>query len=144
MWSTDKRGGRTARHIDRDVLTSETTCNKGVSVSAVIEPYKLYDTDELAEIFSSHRQSIYQDRIKIPEPVKISDGERGKRWLGLSIINFLHGLAGLPPISPIELLTGGVAGSRPALLTQSQEDDVERPRRERAIRLPKRKKKAAA
>lgn len=105
-----------------------------------INPYKLYTPGELAEILSSHRQSIYQQRVKVPESFQISEGERGKRWLGLSIINFLHQLAGFPQISPLELLTGGRADTSHAPIEQAPEK-VRHQSTGRAIRLPKRKKK---
>jgi hypothetical protein len=101
-----------------------------------IEPYKLYTTEDLARILGYHTQSIYQDRVPVPqEHDKDNPDQRTRRWLGLVIINWLRIKSGLPSVEP-------VFNAAPAHVPAPATEEVSaQPRAPRAIRLPKRKPK---
>lgn len=113
---------------------------------SLIAPHQLYTAEGLAEILGCHRQSIYQQRVALPPSIMIGDGERSRRWLGLSIINFLHAKAGLPPVDAAALVmppgyTPVVdAGAAPEPAAEKDKGSS----LDRAIRLPKRKLKQRA
>lgn len=105
---------------------------------SIIAPHQLYTADGLAKILGCHRQSIYQSRVEIPPSIMIGDGERSRRWLGLSIINFLHTKSGFAPVNPAALLTSPEHALVPVPAPAELAEPMPQRTRERAIRLPKR------